>query len=89
VSDFEMWMTAMGFHGKQVTKAGATIGVGSQAAQRRYRGDLEPNLTELLAMAAVTAGLPAWSPESHIEFTAYRNAINAVRAGCARLTPEY
>jgi hypothetical protein len=65
MSDFKAWAAAMGFHGKQVGKAGAAIGIGAATAQTRYRGDKDPNLTERLAMAAITAGLPAWTPANH------------------------
>lgn len=70
MSHFKTWMSAMGYHGKQVAKAGARLGMGAGTAQLRYRGEKDPDLLERLAMAAVTAGLPAWSPERHRDLEA-------------------
>lgn len=78
MSDFKAWATAMGFHGKQVGKAGAAIGIGASTAQTRYRGEKDLDLTERLAMAAITAGLPAWTPERHPELAACGKVTAAV-----------
>lgn len=66
--DFQIWMRAMGFHGKQVTEAARMIGVeGSRTATSINTGDRPLTETERLAMAAVRAGLPAWTPENDQE----------------------
>ena len=80
MSEFKAWMSAMGYHGKQVAKAGASIGMGAGTAHLRYRGEKAPDLMERLAMAAVTAGLPAWSPERHLELEACGKVATAVLA---------
>lgn len=54
MSEFKKWMTAMGYHGKQVSKAGDAVGLGQTSARERYRGEKRPDLTERLAVAAVT-----------------------------------
>jgi hypothetical protein len=66
--DFAAWMEKMGYHGKQVTVAGEQIGMtGRATAQNTYRGERQLTETERLAMAAVRAGLPAWTPETDQE----------------------
>lgn len=63
-SDFKKWATSLGYNGKEVTKAGESIGIGQTSSRERYRGDKELSLTERLAMSAIAAGLPPWSPSS-------------------------
>lgn len=85
MSVFKAWMSAMGFHGKQVSAAGAAIGMGSSTAQLRYRGEKDPDLMERLAMAAVTAGLPAWTPANHHELEATGKVIAVVKSSFSEL----
>lgn len=68
VNEFREWMAAMGFNGKQVTKAGELIGMGASTAQFCYRGERRVTKTERLAMAAVTSDLPLWSVSCHNHF---------------------
>ncbi len=64
-SIFRKWMTAMGYHGKQVSAAAQAIGIRNPTtASQTYKGDREPTVTELLAMSALRAGLDPWSEES-------------------------
>lgn len=64
-TDFAKWMKAMGYNGKQITKAGRDIGLHSQTIiLESYHGKREITDVERLAMAAVRAGLPAWTPET-------------------------
>lgn len=66
--DFAVWMEKMGYHGKQVSHAGSQIGMsGKTTAQMTYQGTRALSDTERLAMAAVRAGLPAWTPETDQE----------------------
>lgn len=78
-SDFKKWMDSLGFNGKEVTKAGAEIGIGQTSSRERYRGEKELSLTERLAMAAIAAGLPAWSMETKGEIDTCRRVIEPVR----------
>lgn len=67
-NDFQRWMRALGMHGKQVFEAARRIGIDStDTAGRRHRGEYELTETERLAMAAVRAGLPPWTPETDQE----------------------
>lgn len=86
-SDFKKWMDAVGFNGKEVTKAGAEIGIGMTSARERYRSEKEPSLTERLAMAAIAAGLPAWSTETKAEIETCRRVIEPVREILAEQKP--
>ncbi len=66
--DFSVWMEKMGFNGKQVGAAGEAIGLDARGTPGRlYRGERPLTDTERLAMAAVRAGLPAWTPETDQE----------------------
>lgn len=71
--DFAAWMEKMGYHGKQVTLAAKQIGIGNErTAGDTYRGTRKLTDTERLAMAAVRAGLPAWTPETDQEIADVR-----------------
>lgn len=76
---FAQWLAAMGFNKKQVTKAGALLGMPTAQAVRRNRGEVEPDLSERLAMAAVRAGLPPWSPKTDAEIAAVGHAVQFIR----------
>lgn len=78
-TDFKIWMTSLGYGGKEVSKAGETIGIGMTSSRERYRGEKELSLTERLAMTAIAMGLPAWEPSKEIEIEAYRKVIEAVQ----------
>lgn len=68
-NDVALWIERMGFNGKQLSKAGDLLGVSERAWARRRSGELELTLTDRLAMAAVRAGLPPWSPETDKELS--------------------
>lgn len=71
--DFAAWMEKMGYHGKQVSAAGEAIGLDMRGTPGRlYRGERHLTDTERLAMAAVRAGLPAWTPETDQEIADVR-----------------
>lgn len=76
---FARWRKALGMNAKQVSAAGALIGLPTPAASRRNRGSIEPDLTEQLAMAAVRAGLPPWSPKADGEIAMVSHAVALVR----------
>jgi len=61
---FAQFRQAMGLNRRQVAEAGEKIGLSSSVASSRHSGASEVTLTEQLAMAAVRAGLPPWSPET-------------------------
>lgn len=68
---FAKWRTALGLGGaKQVGEAGELLGLPVAAASRRNRGTLEADYIERLAMSAVRAGLPPWSPKADREIAA-------------------
>lgn len=66
-TDFALWIERMGYNGKQVREAAARIGLGATTASQTSTGARELTDTERLAMAAVRAGLPAWTPETDEE----------------------
>lgn len=55
------YMRAMGFNGKQVTKASLSIGLSSRAGIERNMGTTPVSLRDALAMSARVAGLPPWN----------------------------
>jgi len=68
VSDFARWRASLGYNGMQVAKAAELIGVtGSTKLSALNTNKAELSMTERLAMAAVRAGLPAWTPETDEE----------------------
>ncbi|KZL17660.1 hypothetical protein PsAD2_02996 [Pseudovibrio axinellae] len=69
-TDFEIWMQAHGFHGKQVSAAGEAIGFASATSKRAKAGTKTLSKTDRLAMAAVRAGIPEWTPETDEEIHA-------------------
>jgi hypothetical protein len=79
-NDFRAWMKALGFNAKQVTAAGETIGMSSSLAGHSSRGLRELTMTERLAMAAATAGLPAWTPDTAAELDAVGTLYGAMKA---------
>ncbi len=77
---FKEWMKAMGYHGKQVTEAGKSIGFGeTNAISRTHRGLRELTITEQLAMSAVRAGLKPWTMENDHEAVAASNYMRRYR----------
>lgn len=80
MSEFRAWMQAMGFNGKQVTKAGDMIGMGRSTALMSYRGERRLTKTERLAMAAVVSQALPWSPDTHPQIAAAGKVIAAVKA---------
>lgn len=79
-NDFRAWMKSMGFNAKQVTAAGEIVGMSPSLAGHSSRGLRDLTQTERLAMAAATAGLPAWSPESASEIEAVRTIYSVLKA---------
>ncbi len=63
-NDFRLWMKSLGYNAKQVSTAGEVVGMSASLASHSSRGLRELTYTERLAMAAATAGLPAWTPEN-------------------------
>lgn len=63
-NDFRLWMKSLGYNAKQVSTAGEVVGMSPSLAGHSSRGLRELTYTERLAMAAATAGIPAWSPET-------------------------
>lgn len=72
---FAQWIEALGFNKKEVSKAGALLGLSTPASVRRNLGQTEPTLAERLAMTAVRLGLEPWSPELEAEFVASGQAV--------------
>ena len=66
--DFQIWLERMGYNRKQVREAAGRIGMtGATIASQTSSGTRELTVTERLAMAAVRAGLPPWTPETDQE----------------------
>lgn len=78
MNEFREWMTAMGYHGKQVTKAGERIGMGRSSALLGYRGERRLTKTELLAMAATVSGCSEWSATNHAKLVASSMILRSV-----------
>ncbi len=83
-TDFRAWMKSMGYHSKQVSTAGEMVGMSPSLAGHSSRGLRELTHTERLAMAAVTAGLPAWSPETSAEIEAVRTLFTMLKGEMAQ-----
>lgn len=83
-STFQMWMRKLNLHSKQVSQAGQMIGLAERTSQSTFRGEREPTSTELLAMAAIRAGLPAWSPETDQEIADVRELKQIIDRAAAR-----
>ena len=70
----------MGFNGKQVSAAGAALGVKSYntiKARMIDRDDLTE--AELLAMSAIRAGLQPWTEENDAEALRMRRLLEAAK----------
>lgn len=76
---FAQWLASMGLNKKQVSKGGELIGLTTDSSVRRNQGQVEPTLTERLAMSAVRAGLPPWSPKTDAEIAAVGHAVQFIR----------
>jgi hypothetical protein len=64
MNDFAEWVRIMGYHGKQVSEAAALMGIeNKKTASVTFVGNRKLSKSERLAMAAVRAGLPEWTPE--------------------------
>lgn len=64
-SDFQIWRTMMRGTIKTVEAAGEAIGIRSLTKLSALNtGAQELSVTERLAMSAVRAGLPPWTPEA-------------------------
>lgn len=79
-NDFRTWMKALGYNAKQVTAAGELLGMSPSLAGHSSRGLRDLTKTERLAMAAATAGLPQWSPDSTAELEAIGTLYGILRA---------
>jgi hypothetical protein len=60
---FAAWRDAMGFNGKQVAEAGASVGLGNQVAGAMNRGSRKLSHLELLGLTAALAGLPPFTAD--------------------------
>ena len=73
-------MDRMGFNGKQVTAAGEAIGVKSYNTVKVRMIDKDDlSKTELLAMAALRAGLQPWSEDTDAELVKTRRIIEIAK----------
>lgn len=89
VSYFKIWMSRMGFNGKQVSEAGGLLGISAtNTASSRFRGESESDLKELLAMSAVTAGLKPWSPQYHDHLVATKSIMSLIDERASALVEE-
>jgi hypothetical protein len=82
-TDAAIWLERMGFNGKQVSKGAEQIGMSGRNFMRRRDGESDLTYTERLAMAAVRAGLPAWTPETDADLADYarlREIIEEMKA---------
>jgi len=82
-TDAAIWLERMGFNGKQVSKGAETIGMSGRNFMRRRDGETELTYMERLAMSAVRAGLPPWSPETDADLADYarlREIIEEMKA---------
>lgn len=75
---FREWMSHMGFNGKQMTQAATLLGIGPGRTQALSAGSKPSSSTELLAMSALAAGLPEWSPETHEDFLRVRAVLDLI-----------
>lgn len=63
--DFAKWALAMGHHSRSLLEAGKKIGFNNYEMLRKLgAGERELTVTERLAMSALRAGLPPWTPEN-------------------------
>ncbi|EBV3599774.1 hypothetical protein BO068_004763 [Escherichia coli] len=78
-SDIAVWLERMGFNKKQVSVAAEQLGINAKLLTRKRDGvdGAEVTLTDRLAMAALRAGIPAWTPETDA-YLAHLNELNAV-----------
>lgn len=84
-NDFQIWVQKMGFNGKQIAEAGRRIGHGHpDTSGKTNRGERELTETERLAMAAVRAGLPAWTPETDQEIADAGAMVEIMNRAAAR-----
>lgn len=60
MSEFRIWMRAMGLNAKQVSTAAEMLGITTVVASHLSRGKRELSRQERLAMAALLAGLKPW-----------------------------
>jgi hypothetical protein len=79
MNEFRQWMVDAGFNGKQVTQAGAAIGISSVMANRLSQGIRELETLDRMAMAAHLAGLKPWTPADSEGLKARRNLVETVR----------
>jgi len=63
-SEVAIWLDRMGFNGKQVSAAAERMGLSGRQLMRKRDGEAELTLQDRLAMAALRAGIPPWSPET-------------------------
>lgn len=78
-TDFALWMTAMGYSGRQVSQAGERIGLGRASSQQTYRGERALTDVERLAMAAIRAGLTPWTPGTDAIAVSMASMVVAMR----------
>ncbi|QPC87102.1 hypothetical protein GA830_10385 [Mesorhizobium sp. NBSH29] len=88
MNNFQEWMEKMGFNRKQVSEAGALIGFRKDLASLVSRGARELSETERLALAAVRAGLPAWTPETDAAIADVGAVQRIIERAVARQEPS-
>lgn len=76
MNDFRQWLTRMGL---RVAAASEAIGIGKRRADMISAGKDELKRCERLAMAAVAAGIPEWTPENADMIDRIRRAADAVQ----------
>lgn len=85
---FLQWLVAMGFNGKQIAKGGELLGYTMPMSARRSSGDVEITLAERLAMSALRAGLPPWSPGTDAEIVSVKLIADYARSLVENPTPS-
>lgn len=80
-SEVAIWLERMGFNGKQVSAAAEKMGLSGRQLMRKRDGEAELSLQDRLAMAALRAGLPPWSPETDQDLA----DVHALRAAVDKI----
>lgn len=76
---FRKWMAHMGYNGKQMSVAGEAMGIGVWRTKALSTGSTDADRRDRLAMAAVAAGIPEWTPENADMIDRIRRAADAVQ----------
>lgn len=80
MSLYEQWLESMGiYHGEIYDKSSELLGMSRHQVQPLKTGAREPSRTQLLAMAAVRAGLGPWSPDNDEELKAISVFVDRIQ----------